>query len=297
MATQTKLSWNDLEVGQELGSFQLPLKHSDVEEFQKVVDPEGSLYGESGWANLAYDTLHAIKHFVDLPQGTVHSKEAVSFHHSIDPGTDCVVDVAVADRFIRRGRAGFVIEKRVHSGGKHCMTVYKTFALPGKSNGSDTVGNRDFDFGLFDLDLSETERKGLALEPCDISVNQELIDHFGALIATDGPIHSDPDIATPMFGGTLLQAMFVFEVAAQSMSRLSSVDSWNSSGKIAAKIVGSTVNGETVTVSARVHEVKFREAPRAICSITAKTSSGKTVFTARADAPLDTVQIIKEEKA
>ncbi|WBL19498.1 hypothetical protein [Citricoccus sp. NR2] len=294
MTTQTKLGWDDLVAGQALGSYQLAQSQADVEEFQDVVDPRGDIYDESGWANLAYDTLHAVKQFVDLPQGTVHSKEAVAFHHPIDPSTECLVDVAVADRFTRRGRPGFVIENRITSGEEHCMTVYKTFVLPGTSEESDTQGNRAFDFGLFDMDLGEPDMPGIALESYEIPINQNLIDRFGKVTATDGPIHSDPAVATPIYGGTLLQAMYIFEIATQAMSRLSSVSRWSVSGKIAAKIVGSTISGESVTVAARVHEVVINEAARAMCSITATTNNGKTVFLARADAPLEAIRLIKD---
>jgi acyl dehydratase len=293
MPVTTRLTWDELSAGQRLGTFRPPFDARTVNDFREVVDPAGTLYTEGAEPALAYDTLHAVKEFVELPQGTVHAKEAVRFHSPIDPAAPCTVDVSVASRSVRRGRRSFVVEYDVRSGAARVMSAYKSFTLPGTADTADTEPGPEADFGLF----SHSPAEGIEMRAAEIPVTQGLIDDFGRVSATDGPIHTDPAVATPLFGGTILQGMLVFETASQLMARLSSAREWLTSGTLAAKIVGSTITGERLRVVPTLTSVANTGTPRARCSITATTDTGRTVFVARADAPLTAISTLQENRA
>lgn len=294
MLTQDRVTYNDLNTGDVLGRFSTDFTSTTVEAFASIADPTTRIY--DGCApTLAYDTLHAVKNFVELPQGTVHSKEAVEFHAPISADLDCLIDVSVADVSIRRGKQTMCVQYDVYSGPTLALTALKTFVLPGRSDSPDTpFPASNGDLGLFTETQSPAHSSGLALSSKEITVSQTLLDDFGRVTATDGPIHTDPTVATPLFGGTILQGMYLFEAASQMMASLSSPQEWLSSGRLAAKIVGSSITGEIVTVSARLLHATAGPKNRAGCAITATTDTGRTVFVARADAPLTAFELTEK---
>lgn len=293
MLTNELLTFSDLHTGDQLGRFTTDFTSNTVAEFVSIADPSERIYSDCATA-LAYDTLHAVKHFVELPQGTVHSKEAVQFHSTINQDEPCVIDVSVADVGTRRGKRAMCIQYDVHSGDKLALTALKTFVLPGKSDEADTDVSNIGDFGLFPDASRNAEAEGLALQSRTIEVTQSLLDEFGRVTATDGSIHTDPAIATPLFGGTILQGMYLFETASQMMAELSSPEQWLSKGSLAAKIIGSSITGETVTMSARLLKVTSATLHQAECAITATTDTDRTVFIARASGPLSAFDLDKE---
>ncbi|GAA1511761.1 hypothetical protein [Brevibacterium permense] len=294
MLTQNQLTYDDLTVGDVLGRFSTDFTRDTVDAFASITDTTTRIYRDCS-PTLAYDTLHAVKAFVELPQGTVHSKEAVEFHAPISPHLECVIAVSVADVSVRRGKQTMCLRYDVYSGSTLALTALKTFVLPGKSDLPDTPSPASTgDLGLFTEAQSTAEPSGLALPTEEIVVSQDLLDDFGRATATDGPIHTDPAVATPLFGGTILQGMYLFETASQMMTSLSSPPEWLSSGRLAAKIVGSSITGETVRVSARLLQVTAGPTNRADCAITATTDTGRTVFVARADAPMSVFNLVEE---
>lgn len=295
MPTSQLLSWDSLIPGETIGIYRWDVDADHLETFRHLVDPTSSVYTDGTAPSLAYDTLHATKRFIELPQGTVHAKEAVEFHGPADPQQPATVTVVIADKSVRRGRRNFTVEYRVSTGDAAVLTVYKSFVVPETVAAPDSESTPTFDFGLFPGPGSPAEEvPGVGLPEHGFTVDQTLIDGFGSATATDGPIHSDPAVATPLFGGTLLQGMYLFEMAAQAMMRFSSPAEWMSSGRMAAKIVGSSICGDRVSLTPTMHQIVSGSEPRVRCRIEARTDQGKTVFVAEADGPLSAVAFHQE---
>ncbi|WP_202912114.1 hypothetical protein [Nesterenkonia muleiensis] len=295
MELQQLLSWDNLIVGDVLGEYHPIFDVDHVREFQSIVDPAGQVYDETVFATLAYDTLHAVKAYVRMPQGTVHAKEAVEFHGLSNPELPVRVLIVVGDRSVRRGKRNFTLEYRVFTGDDHVLTAYKSFVIPGKVDERDSTAPKTFEFGLFDGGKNSDETiPELHMVPVEFTVEQQLLDDFGRVTATDGPIHTDPVVAEKFFGGTILQGMYLFELASQVMTRLSSPLEWMSSGRLVAKITGSSITGESVTLVPTFQRVIPGESPRVLCAIEAHTESGRTVFVAQADGPLSADNLVKE---
>lgn len=293
MLTKEILTWDALSIGDRLGTFRAPFVEATVREFAEIADPESLIYSDVAPA-LAYDTLHAVKHFIELPQGTVHSKEAVEFQGLITPDSDCTIEVSVADVGVRRGKRNMCIRYEVRSGTTNAMTVYKTFVLPGKVDRKDTEPPVIGDFDLFNEAASGNHVPGVTLAIRQWEVTQDLLNEFGRVTATDGPIHTDHEVAAPLFGGTILQGMYLFETASQMMTTLSSPREWLESGQLAAKIVGSSITGESVTMTAKLSTVTLASSPTAQCQFEAVTDNGRTVFIAQARGPLTAVEFVQE---
>ena len=77
MSSKVLLSWDSLAIGETLGEFRSDFDAGRTQEFAHIVDPQQQVYIDATAPSLAFDTLHPVKEFVELPQGTVHSKEAV----------------------------------------------------------------------------------------------------------------------------------------------------------------------------------------------------------------------------
>lgn len=295
MSSTVLLSWDSMVAGEIIGEFRSNLGVDHIQQFQSIVDPQTQVYTDGTTPSLAYDTLHAAKEFIELPQGTVHAKEAVEFHGPASVDQPETVQVRVADKSVRRGKRNFTLEYRVFTGPQHVITAYKSFVVPGRTNEPDSEVIRPFDFGLFpSAENPGRTGRGLRLDRTEFIVQQSLLDDFGRSTATDGPIHTDPQVAAEQFGGTILQGMYLFELASQAMMRLSSPREWMSSGRLAAKVVGSSITGETVTLTPTVHQVIFGDEVRARCAFEAWTGNGKTVFVAEAEGPLSAVEYLKE---
>lgn len=292
MTSTVLLSWESMRVGQLVGKFSPNFDDAHVHSFKTAVDPHSEIYRSEIPPSLAFDTLHAVKEFIELPQGTVHSKEAIQFHGIAEPHLPTTVEIFVADKSVRKGKQNFTLEYRAFSGDAHVLTAYKSFVIPGVSAEAEK-NPIAFDFGLFGNTLDATHT--YALSDTKFQVTQELLDSFGEVTATDGPIHSDPEIATPQFGGTILQGMYLFELTSQRMSCLSSTERWLQSGKIAAKFVGSSITGETVSIATTIRNID-EDSKRIHCSFEARTDSGRTVFVAEAEGPLDSKLILEKAK-
>ncbi|MBV1778929.1 hypothetical protein KRR55_07380 [Paeniglutamicibacter sp. ABSL32-1] len=295
MSSKVQLSWDSMVTGETLGVFRSTFDAEHTREFAHIVDPQQQVYTDGTAPSLAYDTLHAVKDFIELPQGTVHSKESVEFHAPALVDQPATVLVLVADKSVRRGRKNFTLECRVFTGSHHVISAFKSFVVPGKTEEPDSSTSRSFDFGLFTAGTNPGQAgPKRQVETVEFVVVQSLLDEFGRVTATDGPIHTDSRIATEQFGGTILQGMYLFELASQTMTRFSSPSQWLSSGKLAAKIVGSSITGETVTIIPTAHRVTNGDTVHVHCSFEARTSSGSTVFVAEAVGPLTAKKYLKE---
>lgn len=295
MSSKVLLSWDSMVTGETLGEFRSAFDAGHSQEFAHIVDPQQQVYTDGTVPSLAFDTLHAVKEFIELPQGTVHSKESVEFHASALVDQPASVLVLVADKSVRRGKRNFTLECRVFTGPRHVISAYKSFVVPGKTEEPDSSTSRSFDFGLFTAGANPGQAgPERHVETLEFDVLQSLLDDFGRVTATDGPIHTDPRIAAEQFGGTILQGMYLFELASQTMTRFSSPSEWMSAGKLAAKIVGSSITGETVIILPTAHRVTIGDRVHVHCSFEARSSSGKTVFVAEAVGPLTTLKYLKE---
>lgn len=295
MSSKVQLSWDSMVTGETLGEFRAAFDSGHTQEFARIVDPQQQVYIDGTAPSLAFDTLHAVKEFIELPQGTVHSKESVEFYAPALVDQPASVLVLVADKSVRRGKRNFTLECRIFTGSRHVISAYKSFVVPGKTEEPDSTTSRTFDFGLFTAGAN-TGQAGpeRQVENIEFVVVQSLLDDFGRVTATDGPIHTDPGIATEKFGGTILQGMYLFELASQTMTRFSSPSEWMSAGKLAAKIVGSSITGETVTIVPTALQVTNGDTVHVHCSFEARTSSGNTVFVAQAVGPLTAQKYLKE---
>ncbi|GGU97476.1 hypothetical protein GCM10010182_12140 [Actinomadura cremea] len=126
-----------------------------------------------------------------------------------------------------------------------------------------------------------------ALEPVRFVVTQDMLDDFGRVGGGSGAIHTDPEVARPLFGGTIAQAMFLLDSVVQLMVGLSDLDHWYARGKIEAKFVGNTLTDETVTIAGTVTETWTGDGvAMARCSFTGTAGTDdRTVLVAEATGP------------
>ncbi|HEY8481541.1 MAG TPA: MaoC family dehydratase [Spirillospora sp.] len=129
----------------------------------------------------------------------------------------------------------------------------------------------------------------IAIEPVSFVVTQEMVNDFGRVGGSDGPIHTDPEVARPLFGGTIAQAMFLLDPVVQVMVGLSDLDHWYARGKIEAKFVGTTLVGDTVTITGTVAETWTDDKGTAIARCRFTGTAGeerRTVLVAEATGPM-----------
>lgn len=285
-----KHAWDDLVPGQSLGPVTSAFDGNHVENYAKVADPEGAVYDNNTPPPLGAMTLHAIKEVVELPQGTVHARDAVAFHSAPVDGTTRIT-LSVQDKYIRRGRRHLCLRYEAHTDQAHVLTAFRTFVWPGRTDHPDTAPSGAHDFGLFSQpepggDQPDTSLAS-ALAQRRISVRQGLLDEFGLIVATDGPVHTDPAVAAELFGGTILQGSYLIECMSQMMSTLSTGQLWATHGRLAAKIVGNAIAGDDVVLKGTVEHLRAdtEGLPVALCSFTAQSSSGTTVLVGAAEGP------------
>ena len=285
-------TWAELTVGQSLGEFWPAFTTDQAWQYADAADPAHTVYTDGTRPPLSLNTLHAVKALVDLPLGTVHGKETVVFHGLAAPGEPGRVQMTVADKQIRRGKRHLVLEYQAFSGQVHTLSAFKTFVFPGHTDEPDREPQVASDLGLF-ADQREIQDEFEIADSLDFAVTQPLLDAFGGATATAGPAHTDPVAAREMFGGTILQGMYVFERAAQVMAGLSSLPDWARSGRLTAKFVGNVLAGDAVTLHTRIHEA----GGRARCEFTAHTGDGTTIFVAVGDGPLDRSRLQNRSEA
>ncbi|QFG26178.1 MaoC family dehydratase [Actinomadura sp. WMMB 499] len=126
-----------------------------------------------------------------------------------------------------------------------------------------------------------------AMEPVRFVVTQEMLDDFGRVGGGSGAIHTDPEVARPLFGGTIAQAMFLLDPVVQRMVGLSGLDLWYARGRLEAKFVGNTLAGETVTIVGTVTGTRTDGGvTMADCRFTATAGDDeRTVLVAEATGP------------
>lgn len=86
-------------------------------------------------------------------------------------------------------------------------------------------------------------------------ISQAQVNLFGALMGTDGPIHTDPEFArSTWFKGTVVPGILVAAPISDMMASLVGADRWNRAGKLEIKFVSFTRPGDEVSVSVEVTE-------------------------------------------
>jgi len=107
----------------------------------------------------------------------------------------------------------------------------------------------------------------VTLKPGDVfvadvpSISQETINAFGAILGTNGPIHTDPEFAkkTPL-KGVVVQGMLVLAPLHELMCRLFGAETWLRTGRVDTKIVSYTRPGDATRFEIKIEEVDERGA-------------------------------------
>lgn len=280
----TAQPWDRLHIEQELGEIDLASGTEQSTDYARVVDPEGRHYGDTNFAPLFVNTLRPVKALVDLPDGTVHAREAVQFLSVPQPDRPMNVRLTVADKYIRRGHRYLVLKYAVNVESEPVMVANKTFVWPGKSTNPDTAPQGDTEWGLFPVPSTPAVRNFV---PRVTTAPQHLLNDFGRVGGGDGPIHTDPDFAEPLFGGTIVQGMFPYELVTQAMIGLSDTKTWCTGGVMAGRFIGNIRADEEFTLAGIVHDVREDDdgARIATCSFSAARSDGTPVLVASAVGP------------
>lgn len=279
--TATAQSWEGLQIDQEVGAYDLDSGSAHATDYAEVVDPDGRRYGDTAVAPLFVNSLRPVKSLVGLPDGTLHAREAVEFLAVPQPGRPMSATLTIGDKYVRRGRRYLVVRYVVSAEGEPLMVANKTFVWPGQIKLPDTSPKGDTEWGLVAASTTPAVRQFV---PLVAAPPQSLLDDFGRVGGGDGPTHTDPAFAEPLFGGTILQGMYLYELVAQAMIGLSDVKTWCTGGRLASRFIGNIHAGEEVSLTGSVHDVhKDSEGARiARCSFTATKSDGTPVLVASA---------------
>jgi acyl dehydratase len=92
-------------------------------------------------------------------------------------------------------------------------------------------------------------------------VSQEQMNSWGALLGTNGQIHTDPEFAkTTPLKGVVVQGMLVLAPLHDFMCQLFGADRWLRHGQVETKIVLFTRPGEATRYEIKVDEIDARQA-------------------------------------